>query len=102
MVEYLTQLPDWDIIGVSRRGAESYDKVRYIPVDLPDEADTQKKLGGLTEVTHIFYDSSYTCEAQLYAMNILWVAYYLSVMKTSSLNLSYYLPIRKRLSPIYN
>ena len=55
LIEYLTKLPDWNIIGVSRRGGESSGRVRYIPVDLIDEADTRKKLGSLTEVTHLFY-----------------------------------------------
>jgi nucleoside-diphosphate-sugar epimerase len=55
LIEYLMKLPDWDIIGISRRGGERSDKVRYISVDLLDETDTQKKLGNLTKVTHIFY-----------------------------------------------
>jgi len=55
LIEHLMKLPDWDIIGVSRRGGESSDKVRYIPVDLLDEEDTRKQLSSLTEVTHIFY-----------------------------------------------
>ncbi|MDQ1914048.1 SDR family oxidoreductase [Paenibacillus sp. GD4] len=55
LIEYLMKLPDWDIIGISRRAGERSDKVRYISVDLLDETDTQKKLGNLTEVTHIFY-----------------------------------------------
>ncbi|MFD1953189.1 SDR family oxidoreductase [Paenibacillus thailandensis] len=55
LIDYLTKLPDWDIIGVSRRGGESSDRVRYVAADLLDETDTRMKLGGLTEVTHIFY-----------------------------------------------
>ncbi|AEI43449.1 SDR family oxidoreductase [Paenibacillus mucilaginosus] len=55
LIEYLKELPDWDIIGLSRRGGEAQGRVRYIPVDLLDAGDTREKLGGLTEVTHIFY-----------------------------------------------
>ncbi|WP_284646012.1 SDR family oxidoreductase [Paenibacillus silviterrae] len=55
LIEYLMKLPDWDIIGISRRGGERSDKVKYISVDLLDETDTHKKLGNLTGVTHIFY-----------------------------------------------
>ena len=55
LIAYLEQLHDWDIIGVSRRGGESNNRVRYIAVDLLNENDIQEKLGSLTEVTHIFY-----------------------------------------------
>ncbi|MED4582764.1 SDR family oxidoreductase [Brevibacillus choshinensis] len=55
LISYLAELPDWDIIGLSRRGGEPYDRVRYVAVDLLDEADTYEKLSSLTEVTHIFY-----------------------------------------------
>ncbi|WP_435167937.1 SDR family oxidoreductase [Paenibacillus glycanilyticus] len=55
LIDYLRTLPEWDIIGVSRRGGEASDRVRYIAVDLLDEADTREKLSGLTAVTHIFY-----------------------------------------------
>lgn len=55
LIEHLAELPDWDIIGVSRRGGESDGRVRYMSADLLDEKDTREKLGRLTEVTHIFY-----------------------------------------------
>ncbi|MFE5318060.1 SDR family oxidoreductase [Paenibacillus sp. NPDC056579] len=55
LIEYLEQLPDWNIIGVSRRGGKSTARVRYVAVDLLDEQDSQEKLSSLTEVTHIFY-----------------------------------------------
>lgn len=55
LIEHLATLPEWDIIGVSRRGGNNTERVRYISADLLDSADTRQKLGGLTEVTHIFY-----------------------------------------------
>ena len=55
LMDHLTTLPDWDIIGVSRRGGESNERVRYVNVDLLDREDSCKKLSHLTEVTHIFY-----------------------------------------------
>lgn len=57
LIDYLKQLPDWDIIGVSRRGGDSSGngRTRYEAVDLLNESDTREKLGRLTEVTHIFY-----------------------------------------------
>lgn len=49
LVEHLTALGDWDVIGLSRRGG------RHLPVDLMDAEDTRRKLSGLSEVTHVFY-----------------------------------------------
>jgi nucleoside-diphosphate-sugar epimerase len=55
IVEYLRTLGDWDIVGVSRRGGEDAGPVRYLAVDLLDADDAREKLGGLTDVTHVFY-----------------------------------------------
>ncbi|MCZ8521926.1 MULTISPECIES: SDR family oxidoreductase [Paenibacillus] len=55
LIDYLASLPEWEIIGLSRRGGESTDRVRYISVDLLDRSDCLAKLGGLNQVTHIFY-----------------------------------------------
>lgn len=54
-IQHLRDLNDWEIIGVSRRGGTDTGRVRYIAVDLLDADDARQKLGGLTEVTHIFY-----------------------------------------------
>ncbi|OBZ08246.1 SDR family oxidoreductase [Bacillus sp. FJAT-26390] len=55
LIEYLELLPEWEIIGVSRRGGDSSGRTRYVSVDLLNEGDTREKLGKLSEVTHIFY-----------------------------------------------
>jgi nucleoside-diphosphate-sugar epimerase len=55
LIDHLVTLPDWDIIGVSRRGGEPAGRVRYVAVDLLDPVDSREKLSPLTEVTHIFY-----------------------------------------------
>lgn len=55
LIEYMAMLPDWEIIGVSRRGGSDVGRVRYVAADLLDAADTRDKLGELTGVTHIFY-----------------------------------------------
>jgi nucleoside-diphosphate-sugar epimerase len=52
---HLATLPDWDIIGLSRRGGVSTDRVRHVAVDLLDRDDSHEKLGDLTQITHIFY-----------------------------------------------
>ena len=55
LVEHLHGLPDWEVIGVSRRGGEDRDGVRHVAVDLLDAEDSRVKLAGLTDVTHVFY-----------------------------------------------
>lgn len=55
LIDHLVTLPDWDVIGVSRRGGESVGRVRYVSADLLNIDDTREKLSSLTEVTHIFY-----------------------------------------------
>ena len=55
LIEHLSTLQGWDIVGVSRRGGDSTNRVRYISADLLDREDTIAKLSSLTEVTHIFY-----------------------------------------------
>jgi nucleoside-diphosphate-sugar epimerase len=55
LIAHLVELGDWDIIGVSRRGGETTDKVSHIAVDLLDAAEAKRKLAHLTDITHIFY-----------------------------------------------
>lgn len=55
LIEHLEATGEWSIIGLSRRGGRSSATVRHISVDLLDEHDAAAKLGGLREVTHIFY-----------------------------------------------
>jgi nucleoside-diphosphate-sugar epimerase len=55
LARHLETLEDWSVIGLSRRGGTSTDKIRYISVDLLNPADSMNKLADLTEVTHIFY-----------------------------------------------
>lgn len=44
----------WEVIGIARRPPLS-DNMRWIAVDLSDFDDCQRKLGGLAEVSHVFY-----------------------------------------------
>lgn len=55
LIDYLLTLPDWNIIGVSRRGGKDSGRLRYVAADLLNEQETQEKLSILDEVTHIFY-----------------------------------------------
>ncbi len=55
IVERLAALPDWQVVGLSRRKGEDRGSIRHIPVDLLDAADTERKLAKLGEATHVFY-----------------------------------------------
>lgn len=55
LVDYLASLDDWQVVGLSRRGGTSTDRVRHVAVDLLDPRDAREKLAGLGQVTHIFY-----------------------------------------------
>ncbi|MEO3386294.1 SDR family oxidoreductase [Mesorhizobium sp. CAU 1741] len=55
LIDHLLTLDDWDIVGLSRRGGVSNERVRYVPVDLLDRDGTRQALASLSEVTHIFY-----------------------------------------------
>jgi nucleoside-diphosphate-sugar epimerase len=55
LVAHLLERGDWRVIGLSRRGGASGERLRHIAVDLLDAHDARDKLGGLREVTHIFY-----------------------------------------------
>lgn len=55
LIEHLAPLPDWNVVGLSRRGGADAGRVRHISVDLLDAADTRAKLAALASVTHVFY-----------------------------------------------
>lgn len=55
IVERLSGLPDWKVVGLSRRRGEDRGNVRHIAVDLLDRPATEAKLAALREATHVFY-----------------------------------------------
>ena len=55
IVERLAALPGWQVVGLSRRKGEERERVRYLSVDLLDQADTERKLETLGDTTHVFY-----------------------------------------------
>jgi nucleoside-diphosphate-sugar epimerase len=59
LVEYLSSLDDWEIVGLARRKPDFDNRATFISVDLLDREDTLTKLKGLTNVTHIFYTAFY-------------------------------------------
>ncbi|MGF1650890.1 MAG: SDR family oxidoreductase [Hyphomicrobiaceae bacterium] len=55
IVEHLSARADWRVIGLSRRAPDFISRAEFISVDLLDRPDAERKLAGLTDVTHIFY-----------------------------------------------
>lgn len=55
LVDHLAGTPDWEVIGLSRRGGAGCGRVRHVAVDLLDPPGMREKLRDLTAVTHIFY-----------------------------------------------
>jgi nucleoside-diphosphate-sugar epimerase len=55
IAERLFSLPDWQVVGLSRRRGEDGPRIRHISVDLRDPADARAKLSGLSNATHVFY-----------------------------------------------
>lgn len=55
LIEYLSPQADWDLVGLSRRSPDFATRAEFIPVDLLDRDDCEKRLAGLTDVTHVFY-----------------------------------------------
>jgi nucleoside-diphosphate-sugar epimerase len=55
IVEKFAALPDWQVVGLSRRRGADGPSVRHIAVDLLDPADVAAKLKGLADATHVFF-----------------------------------------------
>ncbi|MFB9314670.1 SDR family oxidoreductase [Nocardioides plantarum] len=55
LIDHLAALPDFDVVGVSRRGGSDTDQVRHVAVDLLDADATYDAMSRLPEVTHVFY-----------------------------------------------
>jgi nucleoside-diphosphate-sugar epimerase len=55
IVAKLVKERDWQVIGLSRRKKPVGARYRHIAVDLLDAEDTERKLAGLIDATHIFY-----------------------------------------------
>lgn len=86
LVDYLEQLGDWNVIGLSRRGGEDAGRVRHISVDLLDRDDVEEKLAGLNKVTHVFYAAyqDRSSWAELVAPNLQMLVNTVEVMEAVS------------------
>jgi nucleoside-diphosphate-sugar epimerase len=55
LTDHLSKLPDWEVVGLSRRRPDFESGAEFVSVDLLDSEDCEKKLGPLNGVTHVFY-----------------------------------------------
>lgn len=55
LVEHLSDDPDWSVIALSRRAPDFPTNARFLSVDLLDREDAARVLGGLSQVTHVFF-----------------------------------------------
>ncbi len=58
-VRHFSELPDWEVVGVSRRIPEGVPKARFVPVDLTDAARCAEVFGAMGDVTHLAYAALY-------------------------------------------
>jgi nucleoside-diphosphate-sugar epimerase len=55
LVRHLRERPDFDVIGLSRRGGPDEPGLRHLAVDLLDADATRAGLAEVPEVTHVFF-----------------------------------------------
>ena len=55
VVRYFAQLPEWEVIGVSRRTPEGVGNASFVSVDLTDQHQCAEVFGQMTDVTHLVY-----------------------------------------------
>jgi nucleoside-diphosphate-sugar epimerase len=55
LAEHLATLPEWDVVGLSRRGGSADGPVRHVAADLFDPDAVRAALRAEPGVTHVFY-----------------------------------------------
>ncbi len=55
VAEKLSSLPDWQVVGLSRRRGEDGPRQRHVSVDLLNLEDSKRKLRELPDASHVFY-----------------------------------------------
>lgn len=58
-LEHFAALPDWEVIGLSRRRPELPAGARHIALDLTDAAACREAAKGLSQVTHVLFAALY-------------------------------------------
>ena len=55
LVNHLSSLGNWEVIGLSRRSPEFRTTAQYIAVDLLHRSEVEAQLSAIGDITHIFY-----------------------------------------------
>lgn len=55
LVHHLRERPDFDVVGLSRRGGRDEPGLRHLAVDLLDATATDEALASVPELTHVFF-----------------------------------------------
>lgn len=58
-IRHFMSLPDWEVVGVSRRRPPGLDDATLVSVDLTDRARCAEVFGAMGDVTHLVYSALY-------------------------------------------
>src|SRR6185369_15444327 len=58
-VQHFARLPDWEVVGVSRRIPPGLEGATLLSVDLSDQARCAEVFGRMSDVTHVVYAALY-------------------------------------------
>lgn len=61
-IRHFLTLPDWEVVGVSRRRPPGLDDASLVSVDLTDRAACARVFGAMDDVTHVVYAALYEKE----------------------------------------
>jgi nucleoside-diphosphate-sugar epimerase len=59
LVNHLVSLPEWEVVGLSRRSPEFQSPARYVSADLRNRSEVDACISGMGEITHVFYTALY-------------------------------------------
>jgi nucleoside-diphosphate-sugar epimerase len=54
-VEFLTTLPEWDVVAVSRRAPDFESRAQFVSADLTDAAACKAAVKGHSDITHVVF-----------------------------------------------
>lgn len=92
IAQYLAEIKEWEVIGVSRKPPLRGAKFRSLQVDLTSAQDCKEKLRSLRGVTHLFYAARYdhdTTGSEPIDTNLCMLEHIVSVIEASTKTLSH-------------
>lgn len=61
-IRYFDSLPDWEVVGLSRRRPPGLEDAQVVPLDLTDRARCAEVIGRMDDITHVVYAALYEKE----------------------------------------